>query len=154
MDHMARVHQVWRPTLLWMAKTEDPLTRNKTMGPFNESAGDLSLKLEQTIIDWMPETLYKKRVQLAGGPGARRGPPVSPTGSEATPTTSLADSLANGSFAAAHIGSGSGKHSAGKGAKSGWSALSRSSAPPCLDAGRPEWRRERRRPCADTPCAL
>ena len=24
---------------------------------------------KQTIIDWMTETLYKKRVQLAGGPG-------------------------------------------------------------------------------------
>ena len=73
MDHMSRVHQVWRPTLLWMSRTEEPLTmdrlRNETMKPYNEHAGDLSLKLEQTIIDWMPETLYKKRVQLAGGPG-------------------------------------------------------------------------------------
>ena len=41
MDHMARVHQVWRPTLRWMAKTEEPLTmnrlRNETMGPYNET---------------------------------------------------------------------------------------------------------------------
>ena len=73
MGHMARVHQIWRPTLVWMSKTEDPLTanrlRNETMGPYNENAGDLALKLEQTILDWMPETLYKKRIQLAGGPG-------------------------------------------------------------------------------------
>ena len=60
MDHMARVHQVWRPTLIWMSKTEDTLTmdqlRNQSMGLFGENAGDVSLKLEQTIIDWMPET--------------------------------------------------------------------------------------------------
>ena len=64
MDHMARVHQVWRPTLVWMSKTDEPLTmhrlRIETMGLYNENAGDLALKLEQTIIDWMPETLYKK----------------------------------------------------------------------------------------------
>ena len=72
-DHMARVHQVWRPTLVWMSKTDEPLTmhhlRNETVGPYNENVGDLALKLEQTIIGWMPETLYKKRIQLAGGPG-------------------------------------------------------------------------------------
>ena len=27
----------------------------------------MSLNQEQSIIDWMPETLYKKRVQLARG---------------------------------------------------------------------------------------
>ena len=68
MDHMARAHQVWRPTLVWKSKTEEPLTmnrlRNETMGPYNENGGDLALKLEQTITAWMPETLYKKRVQL------------------------------------------------------------------------------------------
>ena len=36
--------------------------RNDTIGPYNENAGDVALKLEQTVIDWMPETLYKKRV--------------------------------------------------------------------------------------------
>ena len=64
MDHMARVHQVLRPTLVRMSKTEEPLTmhrlRNDTIGPYNENAGDLALKFEQTIIDWMPKTLYKK----------------------------------------------------------------------------------------------
>ena len=73
MVHMARVHQVWRPTRVGMSKTDEPLTmhrlRNETMAPYNENDGDLALKLEQTIIDWMPETLCKKRVQLAGGPG-------------------------------------------------------------------------------------
>ena len=43
--------------------------RNETMGSYNENVGDLPLKLEQTIVDWMPETLYKNRIQLAGGPG-------------------------------------------------------------------------------------
>ena len=43
--------------------------RNETMGPDNENAGDLSLKSEQAILDWAPGTLYKKRLQLAGGPG-------------------------------------------------------------------------------------
>ena len=55
-----------------MSKTEDPRSvnrlRNETMGPYNKNAGDLSLKSEQTIVDWMIETSYKKRVQLAGGP--------------------------------------------------------------------------------------
>ena len=73
MDHIARVRQVWRPTLLWMSKTKEPLTmhrlRNDTIGPYDENAGDVALKSEQTILDWMPDTLYKKRLQLAGGPG-------------------------------------------------------------------------------------
>ena len=73
MDHMARVHQVWRPTLVWMSKTEEPLTmhrlRNDTIGSYNENAGDLALKLEHKNIDWMPESLYKKPVQLAESPG-------------------------------------------------------------------------------------
>ena len=49
MDHVARVHQVWRPTLVWMSKTEEPLTknrlRNETMGPYNENAVDMALKV-------------------------------------------------------------------------------------------------------------
>ena len=54
MDHMARVHQVWRPTLVWMSKTEEPLTmnplRNDTIGLYRENAGDLALKLEQNNV--------------------------------------------------------------------------------------------------------
>ena len=59
MDHMAHVHQVWRPTLVWMSKNEEPPTmhrlRDDTIGPYNENACDLALKLEQTFIVWMPE---------------------------------------------------------------------------------------------------
>ena len=54
-DHMARVHQVWRPKLIWMSKTEESLTLhrlcNEVTGSLNENAGDLSLKQEQTVID-------------------------------------------------------------------------------------------------------
>ena len=49
--------------------SHDAPSPKDAIGLYNENAGDVALKFEQTIIYWMPETLYKKRVQLAGGPG-------------------------------------------------------------------------------------
>ena len=70
-DHMGKVHPTWRQTLNWMSSTEDPLDfasiRGRTLGPLNEDAADLAIKLEQVIVDWLPEKLYLRRAQLAGG---------------------------------------------------------------------------------------
>ena len=37
------------------------------MGPLSEDAVDLSIKFEQLVVDWLPEKLYLRRAQLAGG---------------------------------------------------------------------------------------
>ena len=70
-DHMHKVHPVWRSTLEWCGRTDEPLNfarlNSEKLGPFNEHAGELAMKLEQTICDWLPEKLYNRRVQLCGG---------------------------------------------------------------------------------------
>lgn len=38
------------------------------MGPYQENAASLAVKLEQTIVDWLRKRLHKRRVQLCGGP--------------------------------------------------------------------------------------
>ena len=70
-DHMAKVHPPWRYLLEWVALTNQDMgmTRlaNEVLGPFNENARDLAIKLEQTLADHLPEYLYNKRIQLCGG---------------------------------------------------------------------------------------
>ena len=72
MDHMSRVHPEWRNTLQWLSETHENLTyqrlSNEVLGPFNEEACNLAKQLEQTIIDYMPERIYNRRLQLCGGP--------------------------------------------------------------------------------------
>ena len=73
LDHMGKVHPAWKPTLRWMALpgNTQPLDfaslEGLTLGPNNENAIDLATKFEQVIADWLPEKLFNKRVQLAGG---------------------------------------------------------------------------------------
>lgn len=38
----------------------------EVMGPFNENAGGLAVKLEQLLIDYMPAKIYRRRNQLVG----------------------------------------------------------------------------------------
>ena len=70
-DHMGKVHTAWKPLLNWLAVTDDPLDfaalHGQVIGPFNELATDLAVKFEQVIVDWIPEKLYLRRTQLAGG---------------------------------------------------------------------------------------
>ena len=70
-DHMGKVHTAWKPLLNWLAVTVDPLDiaalHGQVIGPFNELATDLAVKFEQVIVDWIPEKLYLRRTQLAGG---------------------------------------------------------------------------------------
>ncbi|MCH1582993.1 MAG: hypothetical protein L7S63_07745, partial [Flavobacteriales bacterium] len=70
-DHMGKVHPCWRQVLNWLAATDDPLDfpsiQHAVLGPFNENARDLAIKFEQVIVDWIPEKLYLRRAQLAGG---------------------------------------------------------------------------------------
>ena len=40
---------------------------SEVLGPYNENARDLAIKLEQTLVDHLPEYLYNGRVQLCGG---------------------------------------------------------------------------------------
>ena len=37
------------------------------IGPYKENAAELAEKLEQTLVDWLPEKLYNNRLQLSGG---------------------------------------------------------------------------------------
>ena len=71
-DHMAKVEITWRSTLNWLATTDEDLSYRRLeqegIGPYRENAASLAMKLEQTIVDWLPERLYKRRVQLCGGP--------------------------------------------------------------------------------------
>ena len=71
-DHMGRVHWDWKNTLQWLSSTPENLSyarlSNEVMGPWSESACDLARKLEQTIMDYMPEKVYNRRQQLCGGP--------------------------------------------------------------------------------------
>lgn len=70
-DHMAKVHSAWRYVLGWMANTPSDLSMarlaNDCLGPFRENAADLAVKLEQVIVDWIPDTQYGRREQLCGG---------------------------------------------------------------------------------------
>ena len=40
--------------------------RHETLGPFRENAADLAEKLEQTIVDDLPDIEYARRIQLCG----------------------------------------------------------------------------------------
>ena len=74
-DHMGRVQWDWKNTLEWLATTPENLSyarlSNEVMGPWSEPASDLARKLEQTIMDYMPEKVYNRRQQLCGGPTQR-----------------------------------------------------------------------------------
>ena len=71
LDHMARVHPAWRGALEWFATTTVDLSflrlYTETLGPHSEPAVDLSVKLEQCIVDYLPESMYGRREQLCGG---------------------------------------------------------------------------------------
>ena len=70
-DHMTKVHSHWKYTLNWLATTDFSLSfanlRGQVLGPFNEDSIDLAIKFEQVLVDWLPEKLYLRRDQLAGG---------------------------------------------------------------------------------------
>ena len=70
-DHVARVHPAWRTALERFGKCSEDLSlrrlHNEVIGPLSEPAVDLSVKLEQCIVDYLPETMYDRRVQLCGG---------------------------------------------------------------------------------------
>ena len=71
MDHMSRVHVSWRGVLQYISTCSEDLSLSRLhqdlLGPNQEPANELAMKLEQTIIDWMPESLYKRRAQLCDG---------------------------------------------------------------------------------------
>jgi septum formation topological specificity factor MinE len=73
LDHMGKVHPYWKTLLRWITQPGNNQSldfdslRGLTLGPHQESAIDLAVKFEQVIADWLPETLFKKRIQLAGG---------------------------------------------------------------------------------------
>ena len=70
-DHMAKVHPHWRHALEWMAVTKQDVSLSKlateTAGPFQDNSRELAVKLEQTLVDWLPEQMYTNRAQLCGG---------------------------------------------------------------------------------------
>ena len=72
-DHMGKVHSAWKQVLRWInepgnaAPLDFASLPGLTLGPHNEDAVDLATKFEQVVADWLPETLFKKRIQLAGG---------------------------------------------------------------------------------------
>ena len=72
MDHMSKVHIHWRHTLRWLSTTDEDLSYARlsleSVGPYNERASELAQKLEQTIVTYLPESLYSNREQLCGGP--------------------------------------------------------------------------------------
>ena len=74
-DHMHKVHPVWRQVLNWVAKTDEFIGFNRLnatlLGPFSEQASDLASKFEQTLVDYLPDLLYKRRDQLCGGTGEK-----------------------------------------------------------------------------------
>ena len=72
-DHMAKVHAAWRYTLEWVATANDDIRmarlQNDVLGPYRETSADLAIKLEQVIVDYLPQTQYGRREQLCGGKG-------------------------------------------------------------------------------------
>ena len=68
---MAKVHPAWRPTLKRFATCTEDLSfsrlNSEVLGPAQESASDLAMKLEQFLCDWLPESFYNRRDQLCGG---------------------------------------------------------------------------------------
>ena len=71
--HMGKVCSAWKPILQWIAKTDEDLSFarlcKENLGPYNEPADDLAVKLEQLLVDWLPDSLYNRRDQLCGGEG-------------------------------------------------------------------------------------
>ena len=41
--------------------------RHDTLGPFHQNAAELAEKLEQVIVDWLPDVGCDRRSQLCGG---------------------------------------------------------------------------------------
>ena len=74
-DHLGKVCSSWKPILEWISKTDEDLSfsrlKNEVLGPYNEPADELAVKLEQLIVDWIPESLYNRRDQLCGGEGEK-----------------------------------------------------------------------------------
>ena len=74
-DHMAKVHPYWRRLLDWVvnfsAESEISMSQlqDLTLGPLSEPAHDLATKFEQVLVDWLPDSMYNNRIQLAGGIG-------------------------------------------------------------------------------------
>ena len=70
--HMSKVQIHWRYLLGWLSTHDGDLTLDHLMtmsiGPHNEPAEDLSVKLESTLVDYLPIGLVNRRVQLSGGP--------------------------------------------------------------------------------------
>ena len=48
-------------------RTLHALASPEKRGPNSEQAASLAVKLEQTIANWLPSSLYNKRIQLCGG---------------------------------------------------------------------------------------
>ena len=57
-DHMGRVHPTWRPVLEWVGKSSEDLSfarlNKERLGPYGEHAGELAVKFEQILVDWLP----------------------------------------------------------------------------------------------------
>ena len=70
-NHMARVHIHWRYALNWMSNCDEDLSFaalcRQHVGPLQEPAEDLAIKLEATLLDYLPDSLAKRRIQLSGG---------------------------------------------------------------------------------------
>ena len=70
--HMSKVQVHWRYLLGWLSTYDGDLTLDylitQSIGPYNEPAEDLAVKLESTLMDYLPVSLTNRRVQLAGGP--------------------------------------------------------------------------------------
>ena len=69
--HMSKVQLHWRYLLGWLSTYEGDLTfetlMTQSVGPYNEPAEDLSVKLESTLMDYLPISYTNRRIQMAGG---------------------------------------------------------------------------------------
>ena len=68
-DHLARSNGEWKNILCKLEVAENPITKQWLMSSHihGNSAWDLATKLETFVSTWVNDTLYGRRVQMAGG---------------------------------------------------------------------------------------
>ena len=69
LDHMCRSTPRWRHTLDYIAKSKVPVKKGWLL--FNNVEGinawDLATMVESFVVDWLPKSMYKRRIPLSGG---------------------------------------------------------------------------------------